>query len=189
MKKPKPNYKWMYSSLTIFLVGVIGFSIWWQLPINPLRANNVPEYMITAVLGDDQPYNVSQKSDQRIAQFELSTDSPTSVEINALEFYALGGLKNKIVRKLNLAPLRLRAGEAILGEGESWNYDYGSIQQLIYLEQPLIIVKDSPAVIDVYVDLFYQHDQTFGVSLIGIDSPLVVEGIPLNAHIRKIKTF
>ncbi|MBU1092225.1 hypothetical protein KJ836_00940 [Patescibacteria group bacterium] len=189
MRKLKPNYKWMYSSLSVFLVAIIGFSIWWQLPVNKLNANNIPEYIITAELGADQPYNVSQKSDQRIAQFELSTDSPDSVEINALEFYALGGLKNKIVRKLNLAPLRLRLGEAILGEGEFWSYDYGSIQQLVYLEQPLTITKDSPATLDVYVDLFYQHDQTFGISLIGIDSPLVVEGIPLNAYIRKIKTF
>lgn len=179
----------MYYSLSVFLVAIIGFSIWWQLPINKLKANNISAYTITAELGEDQPYNVSQKSDQRIAQFNLSTNSPDPVEIDALEFYALGSLKNKIVRKLNLAPLRLRLGEEMLGEGESWNYDYGSIQQLVNFTEPLILVKDQTAIVDVYVDLFYQHDQTFGVSLIGIGSPLVVEGIPLNVYIHKIKTF
>ncbi|MFH0912653.1 MAG: hypothetical protein V1807_03315 [Patescibacteria group bacterium] len=189
MTKKKNNFSWAYSGLAMALIAIIGFAMWWQLPINKLRADNISEYTITAELGSDQPASVSQKYDQRIAQFTLSTDSPDPVKLSALEFYALGNLKNKIVRKFNLAPLRVRLSDVILGVGDMWTYDYGSIKQLVHLEQPITIAKDSPAVIDVYVDLFYQHDMNFGVSLIGIDSPLLVEGIPLNAYIRKIKVF
>ncbi|MBU1082976.1 hypothetical protein KKE14_00850 [Patescibacteria group bacterium] len=189
MKKKKQNHDWTYSGLAVALVAVVGFSMWWQLPIKETAADNVSEYTITVELGEDQPESVSQKLDQKVAQFKISTDSPKPVEINALEFHALGSLKSKIVRKLNSAPLRVRLDDAVLGEGDTWAYYYGRIQQIVSFEQPLTLDKDNPALVDVYADLFYQHDVTFGVALIGVESPLVVEGMWLNGYLYKIKIF
>lgn len=190
MGKWKINHTWIYPIITVGLVTIIGFALSGQWVANKLKADSVSLYTITAILGDDQPASISQKSDQRIAQFELTTDSINPIEINALQFDALGDLKNKIVRQLNLAPLSVVVQEKNLGTGDLWVYDYGRITQTVHLaDKSLMIVKDNPVTLDIYSNFSRQSGRTFGVSLIGIDSPLMVEGIPLDGYLRKIKVF
>jgi hypothetical protein len=178
-----------YQILSVLLVAAVAVLLGSQWAGHNLQAHNVSDYIVSATLGDDQPASVSQKPNQRIAQFKLSTDSPEPVKVKGLEFYALGDLKNKIIRQLNIVPLQVKVQDAVIGAGDTWIYDYGRIYQIVTLKDPVILIKNNPAVVDIYADLTFKSGRTFGVSLIGIDSPLVAEGTPLDGYVRKIKVF
>ena len=189
----KKNTSWwnkfnVYQITAVVLVLAMAGFLGSQWVGGKLKAANVSNYILTVTLTDDQPEFLSQTAEyQKVAQFQLTTDSPVPVTISALKFNVLGGIKNKIFRWLNLLPLSLMYQSDIIGVGEGWTHDYGLIQQTVVLSKSLTVVKDQPVILDVYTDLSRQKDQAFGLDLVGVDSPLLVEGIPVQSILYKIK--
>lgn len=189
----KNNFWWkkfnLYQIVAVILVlAMAGFlgSQWIGEKLN--AAADVSKYTVTVALTDEQPELLSQAAEyQKVAQFQFTTDSPKPVAISALRFDVLGGIKNKIFRWLNLLPLSLLSQSEIVGIGEGWTHEYGLIEQVVVLSKPLTVVKDQPVVLDVYTDLSRQINQAFGLDLVGVDSPLLAEGIPVQSIIYKIK--
>lgn len=192
----KKNNNWLsklskanvFQVITLVLVVSVAIFLGMQWTGRSLKAANIYNYTLTVTLTDDQPESLSQVAEnQKVAQFQLATDSPAPVTISALRFDVLGGIKNKIFRWLNLLPLSLMYQSEIIGVGEGWTHDYGLIEQIVVLSKPLTVVKGQPVVLDVYTDLSRQKDQAFGLDLVGVDSPLLVEEvIPTQSLIYKI---
>jgi len=193
MKLMKKTQPWLakfsiHQIVAIVLVLVIaGFlGVQWMGP--KLKAATVSNYILTAALTDDQPAALSQLAEnQKVVQFQLTTDSPEPVAISALKFNVLGGIKSKIFRQLNILPLSIIRGSETVGIGESWTYEYGLIQQIVVLSKPFTVVNGQPIVFDVYTDLSRRKDLAFGLGLAGVDSPLLTEGIPVQGILYKIK--
>lgn len=169
--------------LVLIIAGFLGVQ-WMGTRSN---AASVSNYSISIALTDNQPEALSQAiGSQKVAQFQLTTNSPSPVTISAFKFNVLGGVKNKIFRRLNLLPLSLIYQSETIGMGEGWVYDYGAIEQVVVLSKSLTLSENQPVVLDIYTDLYGQKDQAFGLDLVGVDSPLLVEGMPVQSLIYKI---
>ena len=192
MKKPVSSFeKHLPEALAIGLVVVIAIFLGSQWTGSGLRAQTTTpaNYTITAELTDEQPVQLGQLPNQQVAQFKLSTTSPTAVEVTSLTFYALGDLRYKISKRLALAPLSVAQRSTVVGTGTEWTQEYGAIQQLVTLEPSLKISQMTPATVDVYADLTKLPNQTFGVELEAIGSPLPVKDLPVVGRLYKTKKF
>lgn len=188
----KKNHYWwskfdVYQIVALVLVLAIAGFLGAQWAGSGLKASSVSNYTLSVTLTDDQPEVLSQAAEnQKIAQFQLTTSSPSPVTISAFKFNVWGGIKNKIFRQISILPLSIISGSKTVGVGEGWIYDYGVIQQIVVLSESLTVVKGQPVIFDVYTNLARQKDQAFGLDLVGVDSPLLVDGIPVQSLLYKI---
>lgn len=189
----KKNISWLakidvFQVVALILVVSVAVFLGIQWAGHNLKAASIYNYTLMVTLTSDQPETLSQAAEyQKVVQFQLSTDSPAPVQISAFKFNVLGGIKSKIIRQLNILPLSIINGSETVGVGEGWVYDFGVIQQTVVLSKSLMIVKDQPVVLDVYTDLSRRKDLAFGLDLVGIDSPLLADGIPVQSILYKIK--
>lgn len=185
-----PSPKYLLEVLAVGLVVAIASFLTSQLATGDLQAQTATVgHTISAELTNEQPLKLGQLPDQWVARYQLSTDSPSPVLVNSLDFYALGTLRFQFVRRPNLAPLSATIDNVVIGAGTEWVMSYGSIQQLVQLTPPVRISKDRPATVDIYVDLNKLSGYNFGVELEGITGSIPASGLPVPGRAYKIKTF
>jgi len=193
MKKPASLFEQHLPELLAVVLVVamaIGFGGQWVSGgLQAQTTTNADGYTITAELTDEQPIQLGQLPNQQVAQFKLSTTSPTVVEVTSLTFYALGDLRYKISKRLTIVPLSVAQKSIVVGTGTEWTQEYGAIQQLVILEPPLKISQMTPATVDIYADLTKLPDQTFGVELEAIGSSLPAKDLPIVGRLYKTKKF
>ncbi|MFA5270100.1 MAG: hypothetical protein WC400_00580 [Patescibacteria group bacterium] len=191
--KSKPNFIQRYFLETLAVVLVCGLSVGlggqWMGEGTKAQTSSTSN-IVTAELTDDQPTQVGQLPDQRIAQFVLSTNSPTEVTINSIIFYATGNLRHQFNKRAEIAPLSVRQSGAMLGQGSEWTIPYGLAQQRVDLVfAPITLSSTQPVTIDVYADLTKLHSYTFGVDLGRVETDNTIEELSTSGQVYKIKKF
>lgn len=181
------SQRYLPEALAVGLVIVLSTFLTSQLATGSIQAQTATNYTISAELTDDQPIKVGQFPDQWIARYLISTNSPSPVLVNSLDFYALGDLRFELTERSSLAPLSVTQDNIVIGKGSDWVSSYGAITQLVELTPSLSISKDHPATADVYVSLNQLDGYTFGVELENIIGSIPASNLPVAGRAYKIK--
>lgn len=183
-----PFQRYLPEVLAVGLVVVMAAFLTSGLTTGSLHAQtSTGSYTISAALTDDQPIKVGQFPDQWIARYTISTDSPNSVIVNSLDFYALGNLRFEFTERASLAPLSATRDNIVIGTGSEWVSSYGAITQLVELMPPLSVSNEHPVTVDVYASLNRLTGYTFGVELENIIGSIPASDLPVAGRAYKIK--
>lgn len=188
-KRSHPLSGYWLEASAVTLVLILSVTLGGQLGSQSPATVEANGGLVSAVLGDERGLALGQLPDQRVAKFVLSTSSIDPVAINSIMFRAAGNLTSQISRRTNLAPLTIYVDTKLVGTGSEWAKDYGSLEQVVPLMEPIVLNSSQPVVVDVRADLTKLRDHTFGVELVNVDGPLGQSVISILGPIHKIKAF
>jgi len=195
MQQTTPQTHWRFDWLQGLAVGLVlvlaGFAMGLG-PTNGSHANGVTSLSaIDVQLADDQPDQIVQDLNQRLASFELSTTSTVPVTVSGVAIHSQGSLHTQIAKYFFLYPLTVVAtadgAEVGQGRGELWIYGGEYFTQGVNFDSPLSLVVGSPIVLSAYADLTGQTQETFEVSLVEVWADATVADLPVAGRLFEIK--
>ena len=86
-------------------------------------------------------------------------------------------------------PLSIYLNADLIGTGNGWSYNYGSLEQIIAPASPITLTKAQSVNLDVHANLTKLRDYTFGIELARVDSAVGREELAVLGRIYKIKAF